>query len=529
MVSDSTTILTRTFVHAPGVGHKTERALWAKGVTSWAKYLDCSTTFIESVRSQTKVSKVIEQSIAALERKNTRFFVEHLPRPEWWRLYSNFKSKVAFLDIETTGLSHYYDEITLVGVYNGERVKTFFAGHDLKQLPEYLRAFDVVVTFNGTLFDLPFLKTKFTTLRLPSVHLDLRFLLKRLGYSGGLKAIERTLSISRKKDTQSIDGLLATVLWARYKQGDISALEQLIKYNIADVTNLQSLLEFVCHRMAHGLVNGTHSKTEPLRIKAVRAVPVRVAKVNGTGIEVVIDRTRTFLSDIRVERPSINLPTLLKKIQKRFVAPRVVGIDLRASDIRPTGWALVAGTAAETKILRTDDEIVSETIQHNPDVISIDSPLGIPSGRCCTQDSCDCRAKGILRECERTLWRRGVRVFPCLLPSMQKLTERGMRLASKFRQRGYKVIESYPGAAQDIMRIPRKKSSLEDLARGLQAFGIHGACLTERRSHDEMDAITSAVVGYFYLAGHYEALGNDQEEWLIIPKLDKLLMNPTSV
>lgn len=529
MSTAATTILTRTFVHAPGVGHKTERALWEKGVTSWIKYLDYSTTLIESVRSQTKVSKVIEQSIAALEQKNARFFVEHLPRPEWWRLYSSFKSKVVFLDIETTGLSHYYDEITLVGLYNGDKVKTFFAGHDLKQLPEYLRAFDVVVTFNGTLFDLPFLKTKFPSLQPPSVHLDLRFLLKRLGYSGGLKAIEHALSISRNKDAQSIDGLLATVLWARYKQGDISALEQLIKYNIADVTNLQSLLEFVCYRMAYGLINGNRSKKETLRIKATRPVRVQVKKVNGTGVEVIIDRARTFLVDGQVERPSVTLPSLLKKIQKRSGAPRVVGIDLRASEIRPTGWALVAGTTAETKVLQTDDEIVTETIQHNPDVISIDSPLGIPSGRCCTQDSCGCRAKGILRECERTLWRRGVRVFPCLLPSMQKLTERGMHLANEFRKRGYRVIESYPGAAQDIMRIPRKKSSLEDLARGLQAFGIQGACLTERRSHDEMDAITSAVVGYFYLAGHYEALGNDQEEWLIIPKLDKLLTKPTSV
>jgi predicted nuclease with RNAse H fold len=106
---------------------------------------------------------------------------------------------------------------------------------------------------------------------------------------------------------------------------------------------------------------------------------------------------------------------------------------------------------------------------------------------------------------------------------MQKLTERGMRLAKAFRKRGYKVIESYPGAAQDIMRIPRKKSSLDDLAGGLQAFGIKGACFAERCSHDELDAITSAVVGYFYLTGDYEALGNEHEEWLIIPKLDKLL------
>ena len=116
-----------------------------------------------------------------------------------------------------------------------------------------------------------------------------------------------------------------------------------------------------------------------------------------------------------------------------------------------------------------------------------------------------------------------MKVFPCLLPSMQKLTERGIRLAKVFRERGYKVIESYPGAAQDIMRIPRKKASLEDLLQGLHAFGINGNFVSTQTTHDELDAITSALVGYFHLTGDYEALGNEREEYLIIPKLDHLL------
>jgi predicted nuclease with RNAse H fold len=108
---------------------------------------------------------------------------------------------------------------------------------------------------------------------------------------------------------------------------------------------------------------------------------------------------------------------------------------------------------------------------------------------------------------------------------MQKLTERGIHLAKAFRELGYNVIESYPGAAQDIMRIPRKKSSLEDLVHGLGDFGIKGTFLKEKTSHDELDAITSAVVGYFYLAGDYEPLGNEREGYLIIPKLHRVLSN----
>jgi len=106
---------------------------------------------------------------------------------------------------------------------------------------------------------------------------------------------------------------------------------------------------------------------------------------------------------------------------------------------------------------------------------------------------------------------------------MQKLTERGIRLAKEFRRLGYKVIESYPGAAQDIMRIPRKKASLDDLAGGLASFGVKGVFLSGQPSHDELDAITSALVGDFYLTGDYEGLGNEREDYLIIPQLDQLL------
>ena len=69
-----------------------------------------------------------------------------------------------------------------------------------------------------------------------------------------------------------------------------------------------------------------------------------------------------------------------------------------------------------------------------------------------------------MRECERMLKRRGINVYPCLIPSMQKLTRRGIDLAEKFRKLGIPVIESYPGAAQDIVGIPRKRAGLKYLA-----------------------------------------------------------------
>lgn len=124
-----------------------------------------------------------------------------------------------------------------------------------------------------------------------------------------------------------------------------------------------------------------------------------------------------------------------------------------------------------------------------------------------------------MRTCERVLRQRGINVYPTLIPSMQRLTERGIRLAARFRGRGIPVIESYPGAAQDIMGIPRKRASLDMLRENLAEFGVAGEYISNKVTHDELDAITSAVVGAFFWSGKFEALGTEEEEALIIPDL----------
>jgi len=153
-------------------------------------------------------------------------------------------------------------------------------------------------------------------------------------------------------------------------------------------------------------------------------------------------------------------------------------------------------------------------------VVSIDSPLSVPYGRISVEDSDPGRDEfGIMRRCERELKRRGINVYPCLLPSMQGLTRRGMHLAQRIRSAGVPVIESYPGAAQDIMGIPRKGAGVEFLKQGLVDFGISGPFVSAVVTHDELDAITSAIVGSFFLAGRFEALRGPSEDALIVPDL----------
>jgi len=197
-----------------------------------------------------------------------------------------------------------------------------------------------------------------------------------------------------------------------------------------------------------------------------------------------------------------------------------VGIDLTGSESKPSGWAIIKANIAETATLLTDDEIVDKTIKSNPTIISIDSPLSYPVGRCCDKKNCECKKFGIMRYCELLLRHFGIGVYPCLIDNMVDLTNRGIRLARRFRELGYNVIESYPGVAQDILSIKRKQNGIVHLINGYKSFGIVGEYLDKQDlKHDELDAIASALVGLFYVSDQYVALGNEVEDYLIVPSV----------
>ena len=207
---------------------------------------------------------------------------------------------------------------------------------------------------------------------------------------------------------------------------------------------------------------------------------------------------------------------------------RIIGIDLTASEDKESGWAYLQGNYAECRRIATDAELIHSVEELKPDVVSIDSPLAYPKGRCCARKDCECSKYGILRESERMLRHFGIHVYPCLIDSMVNLTTRGMRLAKLLRDKGYHVIESYPGVAQDILQIARKGKTREQhmrLKQGLESFGLEGSWTDDSQvSHDELDAITSALVGYFYLNNQYVGMGNDQEDYLIVPRIQEELL-----
>ena len=203
--------------------------------------------------------------------------------------------------------------------------------------------------------------------------------------------------------------------------------------------------------------------------------------------------------------------------------PKIVGIDLTGSEKKASGWCFLFNGVAETKRISTDADLIHQTISVNPAVIAIDSPLSLPYGRLTVYDDDPGRQQfGITRLCERLLGKRGIRSYPTLIRSMQKLTLRGMLLAQEFRTLGFSVIECFPGGTQDILGLPRKQKSLPDLIQGLVNIGITGDVTKPGVSHDEIDALTAALAGCFYMAGQYEAIGDQAEGQIIVPLIKPL-------
>jgi histidinol phosphatase-like PHP family hydrolase/predicted nuclease with RNAse H fold/dephospho-CoA kinase len=196
------------------------------------------------------------------------------------------------------------------------------------------------------------------------------------------------------------------------------------------------------------------------------------------------------------------------------IGSRVVGIDLTAGN-KATGIALIEGKTVKTESLWSDADIISFIKKHKPKIVSIDSPLGLPGGGNIVNPKA-----GIVRVAEQDLASIGIPAYPALIDSMEPLTLRGIRLRKKIEElpSAPKVIESYPGAAQDILAIPRKQKSFELLRHGLARLGLGGPGL-RTQSHDEMDAITSGVVARYFEAGDYEPMGIEGEAQLIVPKV----------
>ena len=501
------TMLNSTFLYFEGIGDKTERRLWSEGITTLESF---SHNMPAQLRLFKEMSTPLEESRDALAQEDAEYFASLLGPKEYYRVALSFPKDVLFLDIETTGLSLYYDKITVVGWSMDGKFNILLSGGDYSKLQDDLGRAKALVTFNGTVFDLKFLSLAYPDLVFPKAHIDLRYFCRRVGMSGGQKAIESEIGVHRETSLSEVLGENAPVLWHEYRRGNQEALKRLIEYNHADVEGMKFIFD---HALRKYLVcNEIPDEVIPPICFSDLAAPLKF--VNGSGKDGIhLPKYRGKIRPI-ITFQDLNAISTLDNLV-------VIGIDLVSSEERESGYCVLKSNHAETCRVTSDQEMIEMAIANKADLISIDSPLSIPVGRTSFYDDDPMREKyGITRRCERILAKRGVKSYPCLIQSMQKLTKRGMELAQKFRKLGIPVIESYPGAAQDIMQIPRKQSGLQHLTNGLSEFGIEGDFTEELVTHDELDAITSALVGLFFWVGKIEALGDPDEDYLFIPDIE---------
>ena len=236
-------MLQQSFLVFDGVGPKSEDAIRTAGISNWRQFLAADGVPGLSEGLQRSLRQQIRQWSAALARKDTDFFAAALPRSEHWLLFEAFREGVRYLDIETTGLSPRYHDVTVVGICDGRRYRALIRGRDLTAtaIRTALRGCKLLVTYYGTVFDVPFLRTRFPSVGLDYPHFDLCFAGRKVGLTGGLKGVEQQLGIRRPGSIAEVDGFEAVRLWRRYEQGDASALRTLLEYNEADTRNLAGL------------------------------------------------------------------------------------------------------------------------------------------------------------------------------------------------------------------------------------------------------------------------------------------------
>jgi len=187
------------------------------------------------------IASYLEESRQNIKFSNPNYFSDLLPSNQHWRFFPEFRESTVYLDIETTGLESWGNIITTIALYDSESISYYINGQNLNDFPNGIRKYKVIVTYNGKTFDVPFIERYFG-IKLDLAHIDLRYILGSLGYSGGLKSCETQMGIDRG-DLKDIDGFFAVLLWHDYKRnGNQKALETLLAYNIQDVLNLENLM-----------------------------------------------------------------------------------------------------------------------------------------------------------------------------------------------------------------------------------------------------------------------------------------------
>src|SRR3989338_7926775 len=174
-------MLTNCFTFMDGISSAKQAKLRGFGITTWDDFLKTQT--IRGISAERKVyyDRQLRLAQDAFTHKNANYFAELLPQREMWRLYPHFRD-VCFLDIEADSRG-----IIVLTLFDKYESKTFVRGVHLGKdtVNQELGKYQLIVTFNGSSYDLPKLKKFGVEIHVP--HIDLKALCQRLKLICGLK------------------------------------------------------------------------------------------------------------------------------------------------------------------------------------------------------------------------------------------------------------------------------------------------------------------------------------------------------
>jgi uncharacterized protein YprB with RNaseH-like and TPR domain len=248
-------MIKNSFIFLPKIRSAKEKSIWAQGIKDWDEFIAKDRIKGISSRIKQEYSRLLAEAKKALYEDDSSYFCDTLPTTETWRLYDFFMDEAIFLDIETSSATSQNSYLTVIGLFDGIDTKTMIrdVNLDTAALKRELAKYRLIITFNGSTFDIPYLNKKFPGL-IPDVpFIDLRHLCSRVGLKGGLKDIERQLGIARPNIIiERMYGGDPFKLWRMFKgSGDDYYLKLLVEYNEEDVINLKKITEHSIMKLKH--------------------------------------------------------------------------------------------------------------------------------------------------------------------------------------------------------------------------------------------------------------------------------------
>ena len=210
-----------------------------------------------------------------------------------------------------------------------------------------------------------------------------------------------------------------------------------------------------------------------------------------------------------------------------------LGVDLRTSIKHPSTVSLIDDDSRACFIgsFATDAELFEIIDDHQPTLIAIGSPLGLPEGLCCLEPGCACQPVNLQkkgRQSELELARMGISCFFTSKGSItRRLIYRAVQLNRQLREWGHNTIEVYPHATKVILfgdKVPPKnsprslpfmKEQLPTLINGLDPY------LTSL-NRNACDSLINAYTALLYIREDTDLVGTDKEGFVVLPKLIQL-------